>query len=243
MRETKRDFISLQPKDFEAYHHFLKKRGLKTNTRRRKLITARSLFRYALTRKKIPFSPARYIKPPERRERLPWIPASSDIERFIAAIPPEHSLEARNRLLIRLLAETGIVVSELCALRWEDVSTKKLLIVGKRERQIPLSDSLAADFRVWRKQQPAAKYVFPGFNRYGPTTARMSSRAVEILFRKLSHAAGLPEIKPKSLRHFAVMLWLAELSDKEIQMRLGVNQAYSLERYKKLRNEQQTRPA
>ena len=230
----KKSFIAIAPKDFDAFHYFLQKKGLKTNTRRRKLITARSLYRYALIRKKIPFSPAKFIRPPERLERLPKIPTKGEYQKLISMIPLRSSIALRNRILVQILGETGISVSELCALSWKNFSEKEVSILGKKTRKIKISSELKNMLKKWHKEN-RGKYIFPGFNRHGVTTEKMTPRGVEILFRQLAKKASLPKLMPKSLRHYIILEWLRQkIDEKEILRRLGVSSSYSLHAYKKL---------
>lgn len=233
LRERKLEFTALKAKDFDDYQFFLRKRGLRANTRRRKLITARALYRYAVTRKKIASSPARFIKPPARVERLPWIPVSADLQRFLEGIDLKSPLGLRNQLIVRLLAETGLSLSELCFLQWEQLRGLQLQVTGKKSRSVGIGKALAHDLARWKKQLEGHRFLFPGYNRFGLTSPRMTPRGVEILFRELGKRTGLPGMKPKSLRHYAVMAWLPVLTDKEIQAKLGVTNTYSLQPYRK----------
>src|SRR3990167_5407808 len=60
------DFYEIKARDFAIYEQFLRNEGMRTNTRRRKLITAKALYRYAFTRKYITSSPAKFLKTPQR---------------------------------------------------------------------------------------------------------------------------------------------------------------------------------
>ena len=227
------NFQSLSRDDFDRYHHFLLKRGLKTNTRRRKLITARSLCRYALSRNKIDLSPAQFIKPPDRLERLPWVPEAVEYEDFLAAFPVKTPIGKRNRLLAEMLGESALSISELCSLSWADIESHCLNVPGKRSRRLELSPMLRQRLEEWRVEN-SGKFLFPGYNRHGMATERMSPRGVEIMFRVIAERAGYPELKPKTLRHYAILRWLKEtVRDVEIQRRLGVSSGYSLHAYRK----------
>lgn len=233
IREEGVNFFDLRKEDFEKYHFFLQERGLKTNTRRRKLITARSLCRYALTRKKIKASPAQFIKPPERLERIPWVPSPEEFQAFQDSILTKSPIGQRNSIVIRLLAETALSVSELCSLRWEDIDGRTLKVPGKKSRSLSISNQLQKELRAWRTNNDK-RFLFPGYNRHGMATERMSPRGVEIMFLRVAKAAGLEEMKPKTLRHFAILAWLREgVADSEMQRRLGVSSGYSFHAYKK----------
>ncbi len=224
------DFYSLRPKDLELYGADLRKNGLRVNTQRRKLLSARALYRYAFVRKKIP--EALSVKAPDRKEKLPWIPGAVELERVLSQLG-EGPLGLRNRLILVLLAETGMNLQELCSLEWRDWENDQLHIQGKRKRSMKISAQVQELLGRWRSAHQG-KHLFPGFNRFGPTSIRMTSRGVELVFHGLAKAAKLPRLHPKSLRHHAVIRWLQEgVADQEIRQRLGVNPLWSLEPYRR----------
>lgn len=229
------DFAKMSAGDFERYLYFMERMGLKTNTRRRKILTARGFYRYALSRKKLLSSPAQFLAPPKRLERLPWIPKKEEWERVLSLLPgKEDRLSFRNRLIVRLLEETGLSIAELCSLAWDQVSGRNLEVRGRKARRLRLSAALAAELLAYRKKS-TGRYLFPGFNRYGITTAKMTPRGVELLFKDLAKRSGFKAFKPKTLRHYAVLRWLGEgLPNAEVLRRLGVRANYPLDAYRKL---------
>lgn len=234
IREESVNFFDLRKEDFEKYHYFLQKRGLKTNTRRRKLITARSLCRYALTRKKILASPAQFIKPPERLERIPWVPSPTEFSQFVATIARTTPISFRNRIIVSLLSETALSVSELCFLRWSDLEGSTLKVPGKKSRTLQISPELQEELADWHALNKR-RHLFPGYNRHGMATEKMSPRGVEVMFLRIAAAANMEEMKPKTLRHFAILQWLRErVAESEMQRRLGVSSGYSFHAYKKI---------
>lgn len=233
LRERKKDFYRVVPRDFEAYEYWLEKQGLRINTRRRKILSAKSLVKYAVSRKKMALSDVQYVRAPERLERLPWIPLPKDWEKIRAALPKGTALALRNTLLVYMLAETGLSVAELCALRWDQVDGTSLTLEGKRPRKLTLSAEVTKWLGEWREKN-TGKHLFPGFNRHGVTSSKMTPRGVELFFRSLAKASGLRYLKPKTLRHFAIATWLSEnVAETEIQRRLGVHSNYSFDAYRK----------
>lgn len=229
----KKDFYSLNAKDFAAYEVWLEKQGMKTNTRRRKILTAKSLVRYAVSRKKLAASSIQFVKSPDRLERLPWIPTVKNWVAIAAHLKPKTNLDLRNAVLAHLLAETGITVAELCDLRSDQIKGARLELEGKKPRNIRLEAKTAALISEW-KQKHKGKFLLPGFNRHGITSQKMTPRGVELVFRALSRKSGFPHLKPKTLRHFAVAQFLRkEIPDPEILRILGVRKSYSLDAYRK----------
>ena len=231
--EKKKDFYSLSAKDFAAYQAWLEKQGLKTNTRRRKILSAKALVKYAVSRKKVAPSAIQFVKTPERLERLPWIPSAENFGKILESSGGETHLALRNELMVRLLAETGLTVAELCALRWDQWRGEQIEAGGKKARILRINKETRAKLEQWRAANKG-KNLFPGFNRHGPTSERMTTRGVELFFRKLARDTGFRSLKPKTLRHYAISSWLREnLAETEIQKRLGVHPNYSFHAYRK----------
>lgn len=229
---NKLTFEKMQMKDFEAFDAYMVRHGLKTNTRRRKIITARALFRYAHSRKQISLSPGKFVRAPERYEKLPWIPTADQVAEICKQFKEKDELSLRNRLIVLLLLETGMLVSELCSLRFSDIDGIKISVPGKRERELTISKNLARIIESWQTVN-TGKYLLPGYNRHGVTTAKMTPRGVELLFVTFANRLKLPKLKPKTLRHYAVLHWLKNnVNETEIQRRIGVNKQYSLHAYK-----------
>jgi integrase/recombinase XerC len=234
LREKKKTFYALNAKDFSTYQIWLEQQGLKTNTRRRKVLSAKALVKYAVSRKKMKASAVQFVKAPERLERLPWIPLGHDWVKILATLLPANStLGLRNLLVTRLLGETGLAVAELCELRWENVQGDEIEAGGKKARKLKISAETAVRLAEWRALSKG-KFLFPGFNRHGITSERMTPRGVELFFKTLGRNSGHKNLKPKTLRHFAIATWLKDnVAEGEIQRRLGVHPNYSLDAYRK----------
>lgn len=239
LKERKRDFYRLSQKDFEAYQVWLEKQGLKTNTRRRKILSAKALVKYAVSRKKVAPSAVQYVKAPERLERLPWIPSPEEFARILALCEPKSPLSLRNWLVVKLLSETGLSLAELCGLRWDQCQEQAISVEGKRPRRLEIAAETAARLREWRGKN-SCRHLFPGFNRHGVTSERMTPRGVELFFRVLAKNSGCRWLKPKTLRHYCIVEWLRSgMPDAEVQKRLGVHPAYSLQPYRKVLEREQ----
>lgn len=236
LREKKRDFYRIEPRDFETYQVWLEKNGMKMNTRRRKILSAKALVKYAVSRKKIPATnTVLFVKTPERLERLPWIPAPAEFARVLGAVDTKTQTGLRNWLVVSLLAETGMTIAELCRLRWDSVTPGFVAVEGERRpRRIAISAATDARLAEW-KAKAKGKHLFPGFNRHGITSEKMTPRGVELFFRTLAKGSGFRALKPKTLRHYCVVEWLrGGVGDAEIQRRLGVHPSYSLAAYRKV---------
>ncbi|MCO5144489.1 MAG: tyrosine-type recombinase/integrase [Oligoflexia bacterium] len=236
LQKKKKDFFQLRAKDFSQYEIWLEQQGLKTNTKRRKLITAKALVRYAVSRKKMSGERITFFRPPNRHERLPWIPGKEVYDKVFNSIEAEKvPIGKRNRLLVAMISELALQAAELCSLRWEHIQGKTLDLKTKKGRSLTLSSHLQDLLKDWKKQNHKGDYIFPGFNRHGIRTAKMTPRGLEKIFSLLAKQNNFPELKPKTLRHYAILQWLeAKTPETEIRRRLGVTSTYSLKPYLKV---------
>jgi site-specific recombinase XerD len=123
---------------------------------------------------------------------------------------------ARNRALLWVFLETGLLVSEVCALRLRDVDRKrgKLRIRGKRpyQRTITLGPNSRSalfayldQYRLKEKERDGEDHLFLTETRCPPTP-----NALTQLFARLSSRAGLMErpVSPSMLRETLAVRYL-----------------------------------
>jgi integrase/recombinase XerD len=227
--------VSLE--DLEQFHGWLKAQGLKTNSRRRKILTARRLLKYLTVRKKIDIDAGRKIPAPQKIERVPETVDWELLIQRIRELPIENDIQARNQVLLWTLAETGCQVSEIGRLRfsdWDgsDAQGEPLLqLSGKSPRQVRVSRALRDRVRALRSVEDANRPVFLGFNRHGSMGSSITSRGVELLVK--SYGSRLQfDLTPRTFRHSVVRHWLEQgVEQDEIQRRLGLKTAYAFRIY------------
>ena len=106
--------------DFEAWAAQLGQGSLKPATRNRALTAVKSLLSFAQTTGYLPFNVGAAVKLLPGRDSLAQrILEEREVAKLIDAAPA-----GRDRILLKLLYATGARVSELCALRWEDVQPR-----------------------------------------------------------------------------------------------------------------------
>lgn len=223
----------LRPQDLDRFHSYMKARGLKTNTRRRKVLTVRKLMRYLSQRKKIDMDVGFKIPAPAKVERVPQTFDRNDlikrIEKLTLDASSEQNLQAvRNQTLLWMLAETGCLVSEVTRIRFDEIESGQVTLGGAKEsRQLPLSPELVARVRRLKQLSGDSQWLFLGFNRAGPMGSPITARGVELLVKALGPKLGL-EIHPKHFRHSAVLYWLQSgLSADAVMKLLGLRTHYA----------------
>ena len=112
----------------------------------------------------------------------------------------------RNKAIISLLYSSGLRVSELCRLEFDDIyfSTNQVHIRGSKNHQdhwtilSETSKDLLAQY--WKSYPIKRQYVFVKSKGKGDRE-RLEKSGVEIMLRKVSAAAGLERVTPHTLRH------------------------------------------
>ncbi|MFZ5785139.1 MAG: tyrosine-type recombinase/integrase [Acidobacteriota bacterium] len=219
--------------------------GNTTRTRNNRLAAIRSFFRHvAVNEPAHVLRCQRILAIPQKRFQKKVIEFlhRDEIEALVAAPDPSTWNGRRDRTLLLVFVQTGLRVSELTGLRWENVVLGTGAHVrcegkGRKRRCTPLRRDAAVALQAWRDEQRPAPdaHLFPS-SRGG----RISTDAVGRLVAKHARTASssCPSIAEKNvtphvLRHSAAMalreqgvdlsviaLWLGHESVETTQMYL-----------------------
>jgi site-specific recombinase XerD len=234
--------LDIMPEDIARYRQNLQKKGFKTNTRRRKILTVSQFLGYLSKRNKVPLELAKKIPAPHKIERIPFtVPAEKLLDQ-IKNLPVSTPIQARNRVLLWTLAETGCLVSEVTEFRFDQWiaaqlgesghSHPRLQIFGKFPRSIPVSTELLQAVQDLRPSQSQDPWLFQGFNKFGSLGGPISARGVELLVKSYAPQLGYPGLTPRTFRHSVIIYWFAAgMSQKEVQTRLGLRTTYAFRSY------------
>lgn len=225
------DFLRLGLRDLEAYHASLRAAGLRPNSRRRKLITAKSFLRYLSGRMDVSTVGSERVIPPEKIEKPPRLVPRAAVS-AIAATQPDTDPGWRNRALIGVLLDTGMLVTEALQLSHEDVSGTLVRIPGKRARAVRIGTATAKALRELARRMKGEKHFFFGYSRSGRNAEKLTPRGVEVLFKAWAEANALPALKPRTLRHLFVVEELRKgRGRREIMACLGLKTPYAFRVY------------
>lgn len=152
------------------------------NTRNHKLCAIKSFYQITvgmpLKLDKIPFS--------KKDKKLP-IPLSQDeTQRTPAACE-----NLKHKAILAVLYGCGLRVSELINLKWTNLDRDRKVIniiaaKGKKDRQVPLPDSLIPVLEAYYHQYKSVDYVFNGQN-----SAQYTSSSVGEVVKQLAAKAGI----------------------------------------------------
>jgi site-specific recombinase XerD len=183
------------------YLAYLAETGLSGVARARKLAALREYCRHLTDELKLfTTSPADGIQTPrrERRTRTYLIPA--EYNPMLAAA----TSSVRDAAILQLFLQTGVRVSELCALTVDDIDFRRPMLIvrggkGMADREINLARKAAAAVKNWLDVRPTVSHPILFVNRFGQPLVDRGVRRVVFKYRQ---AAGLNKsVTPHTLRH------------------------------------------
>jgi site-specific recombinase XerD len=213
------------------YLEHLKAQKQRTNTRRRKVLTAHRFLRYLVGRKRLGSEVGARLPAPFKVERVPKVVDPAALAQWVRGLPFSNPAEVRNRGLFWTLLETGCQVSEVGRLRFEDFhldaasATVEFASKDGTTRRVPVDPELVT-FILSSKS--GSVHPFTGFTRMGPSPEPITGRGIELLTRALSRRSELGALTPRAFRKAAVMRWHGQGVDlAEIRRRLGLKTEYA----------------
>jgi site-specific recombinase XerD len=168
---------------------------------------------------------ARRLTVVRQPRRLPTVLSAEEVALLLRAAPgPKY------RAALATAYGAGLRVSEVVALKVDDVDSERLLLrvergKGRKDRQAMLSPQLLALLRAWWREGRRLGvllprgWLFPGRNPVEPLSTRQLNRAVHAA----AEAAGIKKrVTPHTLRHsFATHLLEQDIDIRVIQVLLG----------------------
>jgi len=166
----------------------------------RKISTIKSLYKFLKKEQVIDTSPVQLLETPKIDKRLPTFIKEDEIASLFDNFKFEDSFSGkRDKLILVLLYQTGIRLSEIIGLRDKDVRLQEIKVLGKRnkERIIPLSsitNSLVIDYiKVKNDLFPESKSFF--------ITDKGNKLYEKFVYRKVNYYLSMVSSKQKKSPH------------------------------------------
>src|SRR5262249_30797721 len=106
------------------------------------LAAVRGLFRFLVDTGRLATDPTIGIATPKSRRRLPAHLTLDDVDRLLSVPRADRLLGLRDRAMLEVLYSSGLRVSELTGLDWEQVDAEAALLrvlgKGRKERVVPV---------------------------------------------------------------------------------------------------------
>lgn len=182
--------------------------AMKNTSIARKLSSLRSFYRYLNEFIGIQENPFLYVKGPKISRRIPEFLFYDEMELFLSSFDLQKEVDLRNRALFELMYACGLRVSEIVALRLEDIDfiDQVVHITGKGDKQriVPFYD-MAKEIllhyieEVREKWIQKEKHSIVFINQRGKG---LTTRGVQYLMQKQADALNMSiHIHPHMFRH------------------------------------------
>ncbi|WP_126539872.1 tyrosine recombinase XerC [Aerosticca soli] len=196
--------------------------GLAPKSLQRLLSACRGLCRHLLREGALGHDPTAGLRAPRAPRRLPTVLDVDEAISLIEAVGPGR-LGRRDRAMLELFYSSGLRLTELTSLRWEDLDLDagevRVLGKGGKTRLVPVGRQAVAALRALAASQGEARG--PVFR--GPRGTALGPRAVQLRLQRLAQAQRFPRhVHPHLLRHsFASHLLESSGDLRAVQELLG----------------------
>lgn len=233
--------------EVRRYLSYLSSQNYSKSTVVRKLAAIRSYFRFLKSEGTADRNPFKDVRTPRVDKNLPHFLTIKEMNLLLDAPAKDTLSGLRDRAILETLYSSGLRVSELVALNWEDFDLEQGLVrargKGRKERIVPLGSYSIRSVLKYRAKLPAewtAQTPSPVFlNRFGQ---RISDRSIRKILDKYIREAGLDQrTSPHSLRHsFATHLLDGGANLRVVQELLGHKHLATTQIYTHLTHERLT---
>lgn len=108
--------------DINSYILYLQSQGCAPSTVARHVVSIKAFFEYCHRNGKISDEPALNIKPPRHEKKIPEVISVDNVVKLLTAPDGDSPKQLRDRAMLELLYATGIKVSELVAIKMDDIN-------------------------------------------------------------------------------------------------------------------------
>lgn len=228
--ELDQRLLKVEPLNVREFLAYLYGQNYTKSTTARKLATLRSFYKFLIRRGQLAVHPLSTIRTPKQEKRLPKCLDLEQVQKLLDAPGDGDLLSARDKAMLEVLYSSGIRVSELVDLTFQDLDLQEGVLrvkgKGRKERLTPIgSQAIRAlqkyfDLRQTTLSPEAAANPKVFLNKHGES---LSTRSVRRKLDKYLTMAGLdPGISPHTLRHsFATHLLNNGADLRSVQELLG----------------------
>jgi integrase/recombinase XerD len=219
----------LSAAQLREFVYFLKDLGLAPTTIRREISAIRTYFRFLVGEGIAARDPSERIESPKRWRTLPAVLSVAEMDKLLAAPNTDEPLAIRDRALLEFAYATGVRVSELVALKLQDIlfedGVARVFGKGAKERVVPVGRRAlgavalyAREIRPTLDRGKARGLLF--LNARGTPLSRVGAWGV---IKATARRAGLAKrVTPHTLRHtFATHLLEGGADLRAVQEMLG----------------------
>lgn len=200
--------------------------GLSPRSVQRSLSAARTFYEFLVREGKCSGNPARDVRAPKPKKRLPET-LDADLMARLLAFRVDDSLSARDKAIMELFYSSGLRLAELVGLSLGDVDLKdrtvRVLGKGSRTRIVPVGRQAVAALTRWLTERAALAKPEVAALFVGQSGRPLSVRAVQLRVGAWGRRQGIGvHIHPHMFRHsFATHLLESSGNLRAVQELLG----------------------
>lgn len=242
--------------EIKKYGEYLDERYNSDNSKRRRVQALRLFFDFLVQENIFPSNPVRSLptspKFLDRPRPTPYIDVKTLWFSLLDEAKQKKKLEQlmsmRNQVVMLLIYEAGLKVSDLAALKRRhlllETSQVRVLIEAPRREPytVPLPDYTRLIFENYLEKLSAEQkrhklkfdHILFNANPHRILSGGLSSRGLEMIFEEYRHRLMIT-LTPKSLRQSCIFKWMhSGLEDSLLKEWLGLAPSYSLKPYRDL---------
>jgi len=229
LANSKLTLDKVRHEDIRRFLETLYRQDLSARTVARHLAALRHFFQFLVKEGTLAADPAREVEAPHLSHSLPKYLNFQEVEALLSQPDPATPTGLRDRAMLELLYATGMRVSELLSVRWEDFEPNLGIVrcmgKGNKERLIPVGKSAIRAVEAYLRQargsfvkQPEVPFLF--LNRRGGALSRVGFWKILAAYGR---RAGIRvSLAPHMVRHsFATHLLERGADLRSIQTMLG----------------------
>lgn len=229
LQESHLELDRVRHEDIRKFLESLYRHGLGARSVARHLAALRHFFQFQVKEGNLPQDPAREVEAPRLEHSLPKYLSTGEVDSLLAQPDPATPAGLRDRAMLELLYATGMRVSELLSVRWEDFEPNLGIVrcigKGRKERLIPVGKSALRAVEAYVRSGRASFAKKPGvphmfLNARGGALSRVGFWKI---LGAYGRRAGIhTALTPHMIRHsFATHLLERGADLRSIQSMLG----------------------
>lgn len=195
------------------YLHFIQKFQYKKTTIARKIASLRTFYKYLFREKRVDSNPAMNLNSPKRPKNLPKFLTTYEVEQILNNTKIETPAGYRNKAILELLWATGMRISELSGLNFEDLNLdeNEIRVFGKGSKERIVLISERAKSYLQRYIETARPLVAKGYEVSQDETSpvfinntgyRLQAKTVRNVINDIVEKIDLPKhVTPHVFRH------------------------------------------
>ena len=223
------DALKILPEKFSQYLYFIGNINYTKTTIARKIASIRAFYRFLYNEELIEYNPVDNIAIPKQNKTLPNFLYEDEVESILRGIKIDTPAGFRNRVILELLWTTGMRISELSGLNYENLNLEQneIRVFGKgaKERIVLIPDKTKENLinyinnvsdLIFKKEKTPESPLFINYNGY-----RLHNQSIRKALRAcLENIHFTKHVTPHVFRHSFATRMLEHGADLRIVQEL-----------------------